>query len=225
MIKSITATQAWYSRPAVGPWEARPKHRFPQVAIMAAPTRQPVLLRLLWTCKALLGSVIQARDPQGQQLDSRGGDRLMIIAGTSRKPQLLAVNMIMIIKHGHQLVAQIAVRSERRRPSLETAEVASRVGQSAGKITKCEPAATDVQRGIEVPADRVEVAAGKVIVRDLADQEEIPFAEVGGELLDRPAEVPRLFIAHVLNGVDAETVAIGQCDPIHVRLRQKAQRP
>ena len=72
---------------------------------MAAPTGQPGLLRLLGTGEALLGSVAEARDAQGQQLDSRGGDRLMIIAGMSRKPELLAINMIMIIKHGHQLVA------------------------------------------------------------------------------------------------------------------------
>jgi hypothetical protein len=41
MIKSISATNAWDSRAAMGPWKARPKHCLAKVTIMTAPARQP----------------------------------------------------------------------------------------------------------------------------------------------------------------------------------------
>ena len=47
----------------------------------------------------LLGSVVEARDSEGQQLDGRSGGRFMIICCTHSKAQLLPVDMIMIIEH------------------------------------------------------------------------------------------------------------------------------
>jgi hypothetical protein len=38
----------------------------------------------------------------------------MIICGTGGKPKLLTIDVIMIIKDRHQLVAQVAMGAERR---------------------------------------------------------------------------------------------------------------
>ena len=94
---------------------------------MTTPARQPSLLRLLRPGKPLLGSVVKARDAKSQQLDSRGHHRLVIINGARREPQLLAIDMIMIIKYRHQLVAQVAMGAERSRPDIKAAEVATRI--------------------------------------------------------------------------------------------------
>jgi hypothetical protein len=56
----------------------------------------------------------------------------MIIHGMSREPQLLAVNMIMIIKYRHQFVAQVAMGAKRCRSNIKAAEVATRITQTAG---------------------------------------------------------------------------------------------
>ncbi len=61
----------------------------------------------------------------------------------------------------------------------------------------------------------VEIAAGH-----FADEEEVGLAEVGGELLDRAAEVAALLEGHVLERVDAEAVAVGERDPVFVALGQ-----
>jgi hypothetical protein len=59
--------------------------------------------------------------PRVSNLDGRGGGSFMIICSTSSESQLLTVNMIMIIKHGHQLVAQIAMGAEWCRADIEAA--------------------------------------------------------------------------------------------------------
>src|SRR5215217_6537091 len=149
--------------------------------------------------------------------------RLMIICGTGGKPELLAIDMIMIIKDRHQLVAQVAMGAERRRSNVEAAEVRTGIGQTSRQLPECEPPVTDVQCRVQVAPDGIEIAVGEVIVRNLCNKEEVALSKVGRELLDRPAKVPRLLVADMFDGVDPETVAIGQCDPVHVRPGKKTQ--
>jgi hypothetical protein len=101
---------------------------------------------------------------------------LMIIGGTSRKPQLLAIDLVMIIEDWHQFVAHVAMGLERARPHVEATEVMARIGQSSGQLAERQPTTPDVQRRIQVSTDRIEVAVGEVVIGDLADQKEIPLA-------------------------------------------------
>jgi hypothetical protein len=149
----------------------------------------------------------------------------VIIDSSGRKPHLLAVDVIMIIKHRQQLVAQVARGAKRSRPYVEIAEVAAWICQPAGQLSERDPATADVQRRIEVATDRIELAAREVIIGNFADQEEVPLTEVDRELLDRPAEVPRLLVAHMLDGVDSETVTIGKRDPVHEHPSRKLSAP
>ena len=171
VIKSVPSAQARNSSPALCPRKARPEHGLAKVTIMTTPAWQPGPLRLLRTGKPLLSSVVEARDPKGQQLDCCGGRRLMIIDGTSGKPQFLTVDMIMIIKHGHQFVAQVAMGAKRCRSHIKAAEVAIRITQTAGQVSKGQPAAADIQRRIQVSSHSIEVAVGEVIVWNFADED------------------------------------------------------
>ena len=70
-----------------------------------------------------------------------------------------------------------------------------------------------------VPDLRDKIAAG-----NLPDEQKIALAEIGREFLDGAAEAARLVEGDVLEGVDAETVAIGQRDPVLVAARQVGER-
>ena len=93
--------------------------------------------------------------------------------------------------------------------------------QPFGDLVERKPHLADVERRVEVAFQRFEVAVLIVVPPgDLSDQQKLLFADVGGELLDRPAEVARLLQRDVLECVDAESVAVGQCDPVLVALGQ-----
>ena len=109
MIKAIATTDSRNAGATLCPREAWSEHRLAQVTIMTSPFRQPLPLGLLRTGKPLLSSVVQAWNSKGEQLQGRSRRCLMIIDSTSGKPQLLTVDMIMIVEHRHQLVAQIAM--------------------------------------------------------------------------------------------------------------------
>jgi hypothetical protein len=65
-----------------------------------------------------------------------------------------------------------------------------------------------------------EIAAG-----DFPDEKEVLLAEIGRELLDPAAEIAGLLDRDVLQGVDPETIAVGERDPVFVALREMRQRP
>ena len=94
MIKPVPGSEPRNASPAWSTRKARPDHRLTQIAIVTSPARQPHPLGLLRSSESLLSSVIQARNPKSEQLDRRGRSRLMIIGGTSRKPQLLAIDLV-----------------------------------------------------------------------------------------------------------------------------------
>ena len=94
---------------------------------MTTPAWQPEPHRFLRAGKPLLSSVVEARDTEGQQLDCRGRRDLMVIHGTDCKPELLTVDVVMIVKHRHQLVAQVAMGAKRGRPHVKAVEVRTRI--------------------------------------------------------------------------------------------------
>ena len=70
--------------------------------------------------------------------------------------------------------------------------------------------------GVEVAPTASRYRGHGVAAGHLTDQQEVPFAEIGRELLDRTAEVAGLLERYVLDGVDPEPVAIGQGNPVLV---------
>ena len=89
--------------------------------------------------------------------------------------------------------AEIAVRPHDCQPRHEPVEIGARWRQPLCNISERQAHFADIERGIQVALQRVEVACcGKIAPGDFADQEEVRFAQVGGELLDRAAEIARL---------------------------------
>ncbi len=193
----------------------RAEHRLAQVSIRRSPLRQPAMLGRLGTGEGLFRAVVDARDPEREQLHGdRAGD-VQVGSGTRREAQLGPEDVIVVVEDRDVPVADVAVRTDDRPAGVEPVEVGARRPPSLGHGGQGRSHLADVERSVEVAIEHVQVAVlGEVTAGDLAGEEEVLLADVGGELLDRPAERPRLVERHVLEGVDPEPVAIGQGDPV-----------
>src|SRR5262245_49920555 len=148
----------------------------------------------------------------------------MVRRSVRRKTQFLARDLIVVVENRYMLASEIAVRAERVFRRIEAVEIGAPPRQTLGHRDQCRSHLTDVERGIEVAVENVEITVrGEIAAGDLADQEEIVLADIGGELFDRAAEVAGLLLGYVLQRVDAETVAICQGDPVFVAGGQCAE--
>jgi len=82
------------------------------------------------------------------------------------------------------------VRPKRALRRIEAVELGARYRQTLGHRDRCGPHLADVERGIEVAVENVEVAVlGEVAAGNLTDQEEVVLADIGGELLIEPQKL------------------------------------
>src|SRR6266446_3209961 len=171
----------------------RTEHRLAQVAIGVAPIGQPVLLTCLRSGKRLLGAVIDAGNAEREELDRDAGNHLMVRGSVRGKTQFLAEDLVVVVENRYMLVAEVAVRPKRVLRRIEAVEIGARQRQTLGHSNERRPHLADVERGIEVAVENVEVTLfGEIAAGDLADQEEIVLTDIGSELFDRAAEVAGL---------------------------------
>lgn len=150
----------------------------------------------------------------------------MVGGGLTREAQLLAEDVIVVVQNRDVAISQVTVGSHHGSAGVEAIEIGARVQQALRQPVQAEPHLANVERGVQVALEHVQIAVlALVAASHLADQEEVQLAEVGGELLDRAAEVAGLLQRDVLQGIDAKAVAVGQRDPVLVAARQVDQEP
>src|SRR6476620_648506 len=113
--------------------------------------------------------------------------------------------------------AAITVRTERIVPSLGKLQISFRGDQTFGDSPKGRPNAADIERCVQVSPENLPVPRRVAIgSSNLGHEEEIGFAEICGEFLDRAAEASTRLLRHVLERIETKPVAVGKCDPVFV---------
>jgi hypothetical protein len=166
-------------------------------------------------------AIVDARNTEGEELDGDGSDHLVVGGRVARKAKLGTEDVIVVVADGDVFGPEMAVRAHDRGAGIEPVEVGARRGEPFGHVDQRESRLADVERGVELRLQHVEVAVfRRVASRHFPDEEEVVFAEIGGELLERPAKSARLRQRDVFQRVEAKAVDVRERDPVLETSRQ-----
>ena len=205
----------------------RAEHRLAQVAIgmiTSLPTRQENAFGFLRPGERLFRPVVDAGNTQREQLDGHARHDLLLRCRFAGKANLGAEDMIVIVEDRDMPLAEIAVGTHLGVARIEAVKIRLRMRQALGHVLERRPHAADVERGVQVAPEHVQVAIlSEIAAGHFTDQQEIGLAQVPRELLDRAAEVAPVLERHVFQRVDAEAVAVAQRDPVLVAVGEVVQ--